>query len=190
MTGQLPELDGIHGKVTLDLLLNSFFRGRGPKDAHSSVLLTRFVVLVDQAVREYNLAREKLQEYNSTPPNHISPLLQASGHIENCIGALRRALRFVHRIRRDERGPPIDRDTAREVRSTERWVATARDAVEHMDEWIMDGRVPDGATVAPLIEADHIELAGSVVSFHELGAAIVLLHGLAERLAEWVDARP
>lgn len=184
---ELPELAGLHTKVTLNYLLNTFFRGRGPRKLRTSILVRRFIILVDQVVHEYGLARERLTEYHTTSAHVLSPLLRASGHVENCLNALRRALRFAKAIRRDRDGPPVPKAVAAILQIAYDRVTPLRNAAEHMDELILAGKLPDGAAMVPVLQNGQIELAEATIEFGELRTWVVAVHNVAVAFADWRD---
>lgn len=182
----LPDLSHLNEKVSLPHILNVFFRGAGAEDQTTRVLITSYIRLVDKTVLEYALARDHLAEYYASPRNTISPLMRASGHMENCLNALIRAVRFAERIRRSKTGPTVDRVAAVRLTKAGRELVDIRNSVEHMEKMLIDGKLEEGAAVAIVIHDGQIELAGHTARFDDLARWVEALHALA---VEWSDYR-
>ena len=150
------------------------------------MLLTSYIRLVDKTVHEYELARRCLEAYASTPRNVISPLMYATGHMENCLNTLTRALNFADQIRRTRAGPILDRVTATRLRKFRDEIVELRHAIEHVEEMLVAGKLDDGAAVAIVLYEGQVELGGHTVQFADLAKGIEALHELA---VEWSDFR-
>lgn len=182
----LPDLSHLDEKVSLSHLLNVFFRGAGAEDQPTQTLITSFIRLVDKTVLEYTLVGDRLSEYDASPRNTISPLIRATGHMENCLNALIRAVRFAERIRRGKTGPAVDRVVTPRLKNAYNELVGIRNSVEHMEEMLIHGELEEGAAVAIVLEDDQIELAGHTVRFEDLASWVEILHDLA---VEWSDYR-
>ena len=104
-TCEMPEIPETYGKTLLTHLLNVTFARGGSSDFAAAAYSSNFIRLSDLAIQEYKLARESLIEYVNSPNNVFSPLFAATDHLEQCIHALRRALRFA----RHKNGPRLPR---------------------------------------------------------------------------------
>ena len=179
VAGDIPDLSHLDHKISLGLILSALTGGTTVKHPVSSVVLRAYVRLVDKAVREYQLARSELHSYRDTPGHVISPLFHAIGHMENCVNALLRALRFADVLRRDKHAPPISRTTATRLRKATDALTGVRHAMEHMDERLATGQVQEGAAVALILGPNRLELADRSIEWNELVLWIEMVHSLA-----------
>jgi hypothetical protein len=176
----MPDLSEESDKKILFHLLNVFFTGGGPSDYQAAAFSRNFIRLCDQATKEYELARQALMEQVSTPNNVMSPLFQAAGHFEQCISAIRRAIRFS----RHKKGPRLPRTEVLSDR-VEKKLRDMRDAIEHTDSRIRKGQIVDGDPIMLMVKSDSIELGGVEIYYDELARWIKQLNGLAEVVARY-----
>lgn len=175
---EMPDLSGEPDKKILDHLLNVFFRGAGPKDWRAAVFSRNFVRLCDLATREYELARASLVEQVNTPNNVMSPLFRAVGHFEQCLFALRRALRFA----RHKKGPKLHPSDVLSKIVTKR-LRDIRDAIEHTDERIRKDQISENEPIMLVVKSDSVELGWNEIYYNELAEWIRALNKLAEFVA-------
>lgn len=143
--------------------------------------------LVDKSIREYRAASECLDAFvadRATPrPEFLGPaetvsvaaqreIMRAVDHLENCIDAARRALRFVHtnafRAATKSAVPELITELNRPIRGI-------RDAIQHAERDLDKGKVEPGDPVFVAVTSDAAYLGGEVVLFGELGALISVL---------------
>jgi hypothetical protein len=181
---EMPDLSALDGKLILNQALNTMFRRAGPSDRLAKALWLNYVRLVDQTLWEYKAARESLQEYVETPNNVISPLFRTIAHLEACINTTWRAIRFARRMRRNKNSPRIDKlpvlsDTVASQ------IDKLRNAIEHLENKILNGAIAEGEPTTLIAKSDGIELAGIEIFYLELANWIKELHSLAESIIDY-----
>jgi len=181
----MPDISDLTDINTLGLMLNVIFRKAGPTDYQARALWTNYVRLVDQVVREYNAARKELQLYVNTPNNVMSPLFVCTGHFESCITTMKRAIVFARRMRRHKNGPQIGKYEV--LASSGKKIVDLRDAIEHLDEDILKGNIPQGSSILLKVNSDSLELAGNEIFFSDLAKWIRELHKIASELIDYRD---
>ena len=176
----MPELPEGSDKTFLADILNVVFTRGGPSDFAAAAYSRNFIRLCDLAIREYMLAREALIEYINTPNEVMSPLFHAVGHLEQCIHAMRRAIRFA----RNKQGPRLPR---MDVISSdvESRIRNIRNAIEHTDERIRKGRIQKGEFLMLGVKSGSIELEGKEIYYSELAKWLKQLKQLAEYMASY-----
>ncbi len=161
-----------------------------PKWLNTFVLRTIFQLNLDPRVRTYlfsflrraegacdayRQARQHLIEYIETPRNTISPYFRALGQFEICISQSYQALELIaslmsQKIFESGSGAPEEKLQIVYVDS------------KHMDRMIHGGKLPETAPTGVWLTNSAIESARAVLSFGELHAILMQLHGLAEKL--------
>lgn len=185
----MPDLDGVFRKSVLTLVLSHAFTAGGPGTRTFRALHLGFVRCVDKALEDYQLARTALTTWTERPENSVlSPLMRAIGHMENCLTATQRALRFARPLL--EQGvlqaaaaPAALSDDARKR------IKAVRDASEHMDERILDGRVPDGGLNTLWMAESYLELDSVRIGYDELATWLQELQRLAQIVAAYRESR-
>lgn len=176
----MPKLPESYGKTFLTLLINVAFTNGGSSDFAAAAYSRNFVRVCDLAIQEYTLAREALIEFINTPNNIMNPLFVATGHLEQCIHAMRRAIRFA-RHKNGARLPRID-----VISSNVEWkIQNMRDAIEHTDERIRKQEIQQGEFLMLAVKSDSIELDGKEISYTELAEWLKQLHDLSEVIATY-----
>lgn len=180
----MPIMDDIHSKNTLSLILNGFFGGAGPKDKVARGLWINYVRIVDQAIYEYHLAREKMEEHINTDNNVFSPLLRCSTHLENCIACIRKAIRFARAIRKNQAAPYIPRmDLLSD--SGSRKIMRTRNILEHLEEKLINGELNDEGTIMVAPQEKHLIVGTTAISYDELSSWLNDLFHLAEAIKDY-----
>jgi hypothetical protein len=131
----LPSLETLNHRLAEQRLIRRMIFGpeSTPQLEH---LANGFVRRVDQAIVEYELARQAL---TSDAGSEIQAHYRAEYHLETCISALRRAMRFLATMhkRKAQIGslPVVDPEHELLPRtSSAKRIVKVRDALEHMDE--------------------------------------------------------
>ncbi len=183
---QMPDLSSLTTPVMLAYILNITLRGAGVSDYTARVYLTGFIRMVDKAIFEYEAARIAVEQYVASQ-NKTSLMFRAIAHLETCVNSTRRALKFVERMKQYQAAPNIDGAVQAALSSYGRAIPKIRNAIEHMDEWIADGKIREGDPVALIVseQGDAISIAGERVSFQTLAALLRRLHALAMELADY-----
>ena len=178
-----PSLADLGSNLTLALVINTIFRGRVPGDRRSETLMVGFVRIVDKAVREYEACRTALHASRAGGRRSFGKLLEAVASMESCVNALARAHLYVGALRSYRRGPRISRHTAALSTGARNRIRNLRDAIEHMDERILAGKLAEEEPVALLLDGGCVALGTTRVSFGEMAGWLRGLHGLAFALA-------
>ena len=182
----MPDLSGLNSKVILTLMLNSIFRGTKTTDAHESALVSSYVRLTDKSLLAYQSTRSALLEYVNAPSNRpLSALFRAIDYMETCVGSMKRALLFANAIA-DRNGQLVSPNHPLLASDAFPRLKKIRNAIEHMDERIADGKAGPGtsAPMALLVKSDNIELSGEEISYQDLSQWLTQLHQIAEDLVK------
>lgn len=182
----MPDLSGLFRKNILTLILSQVFTGSGPKELHPSIFLNVFVRVADKALEDYELARLAFLEFvNRSDNNVMSPLFRAIGHMENTLGSLERASKFVNRLLEDEKVSKeiLEMDFMR--RDSQKRLSKIRNATEHMDDRVIKGAVGEGDLNTLWLDEQHMELQDTKVEYSELAKWLSEIHLLASNLATY-----
>ena len=179
-TCEMPKLPDNFGKTLLSHILNVTLSSGGPSDYVAAAYSINFIRSSDLAIQEYNLARKALVEFIETPNNVMSPLFLTIGHLEFCINAMRRAIRFS----RHKHGPKLPRIDVISSNVSYR-IRNIRDAIEHTDERIRDEKIVQGKFLMLAVKSDGIELEGKEILYSELAEWLKQLHELSSIVAAY-----
>ena len=182
----LPDLAPITHTTMLNYILNSTLRGAGAHDQKTSAYLRGFILVTDKAIFEYQAARAALQEFIKTR-NRMSLYIRTCAHLETCIHSIRRALRFVDRLRKTI-GHVLERADWKAIQSHVDLRRETRDVFEHMDDEIAAGRsTADGYLIALALsrEGDAVSVGHFTISFSRIAMLLKRMHALAELLADY-----
>lgn len=183
-TCEMPELPEKYGNTFLTHLLNVVLAAGGPSDFAAAAYSRNFIRLSDLAIQEYKLARKSLIEYENTPNNVFSPLFVATSHLEQCISALRRAIRFA----RHKNGPRLPKMDVISAKTAYR-IINLRGAIEHTDERLQKGQIRQGEFLMLAVKSNGIELDNKEISYSELADWLTQLQTLAEQVATYRENR-
>lgn len=177
----LPDLSQLDSELTANYLRSIAFRGSFPPGT-AQALVTTFVRSVELALRRYADAWVQFEE--SVARNSLRAYLRGVSELEVTFIVLHRAMRLAAAIvRSDETLVPNGHIPTRDERERLRIM---RDAIEHNDQPILDGRAGRDETLALFVreEDSTIDTRGSpyVVTHAELGAWLTQLHQLAVTL--------
>lgn len=181
-----PELSAGTSTLRKQLELGMVFHARQvPPSPGTARLLMTYVITTDKAAREYMAGCRRVQDH-MTAGGGIQAFVEGVGHFENCINALKRALRVLGRLGTQHDGPEIDRTIRKLAQSQAKTITDLRDAIEHMDaDIVSDAGLPEGAphlltidkTGANLEIGTHrisvAGLHGTVRALHSAGLAII-----------------
>ena len=171
---------GLRGKRQLGRLL----KVHGPPTTRGLQIADGYVRLVEKAVLEYEASRTSLTAF--LQKGSVDALFRAQDHLESCIQSTHRAISYLDQLRRlGFRKPdgtpfvprPRDLDVLRaSVRSKIRRV---RDAIEHLDEDIIRGAIPEDDDVGIRVTFESARLAGFEILYVDLASWIKSLHQFA-----------
>jgi hypothetical protein len=147
-----------------------------------------YVRLVEKAVLEYQESRTKLVAFlvDGTADREY----RAQDHFESCVQSLHRAMEYLEHLRRFgyKRGdgtPFIPRPREVEVLrdSIRAQVRDMRDAVEHLDRDILEGRLPETAKVGIHLGWEKATLGSLTLDYAGVAKWITQLHEYAALLS-------
>jgi hypothetical protein len=187
-TCAMPDLSLISHKTMLDYILNATFRGAGAQDQKVSAYLRGFILVTDKAIFEYQAARAALQEFVISR-NKISLYIRTCAHLETCIHSVRRALRFVDRLK-PSIGHVLDRADWKVIQRQVDSIRAPRNILEHMDDEIATGRfTADGYLIALALSpnGDAASIGNFTITFTRLSMLLKRLHALAKLLSDYRD---
>jgi hypothetical protein len=177
-SNEMPDLgDRYSDTLLLQYIATSGYESLTPELHSFTVNIAR---LGDKAVREYRYASACLTAFVDAPgvdsvAGHTF-LLRATDHLENCIDAIRRAEGFLSSRGFQSVSTPDQRDVLRKLHSG---VRRLRNAIQHAERDIDNGRVAEGEPVWPAATTYGVFFAGKLVVYAELAALIVHLWELA-----------
>ncbi len=173
-----------------DTVLNIFI-GRWRQDLDQVWFYAHNLIrIVDKAVFEYEEARSSYLQQVATLRDGallpLSALFRSVAHMETCIHSVRRALRFIDRLKSHKGSPAIPRTTRKIINSYTKAFVDIRDIVEHMDEMIADGRFVRGRMPMLMLtqSGDGVSIADKSIQFDALASLLRELKKLAKELSE------
>lgn len=168
--------------------MSKVFAGTGYPDPKADSLLTMLVRMTDKSVLEYEQARACLTEYVDerllpSPGRegvfHVSPLIHACDHLENCVDSLKRAYRFAEALLRS----PVARNLTKSdlPREADRVrVTRLRDRIQHNDEVILNGE--PGDPIGIRVHGDSVDMGDDSISYVELARWLERMSQLSAKL--------
>ncbi len=185
-TNEMPNLLRPDTKLSLNVAFNATFRAAGPLNRKARALWINYVRLVDQLIWEYEAARDALQDYVDTPNTTLSPLFRAIAHMETLVNTMRRAILFARRMRRHKDSPQIEKLNVLSGNAGDR-IVEIRNAIEHLENKILEGKITQGEPTTLLVQSDRIELLAHEIFYRELADWAIELHDLAIQLSDYQD---
>jgi hypothetical protein len=184
----MPGLDhlevSLRSKRELGQLLGVHAQPRG----RARQIADGYVRFVEKTVLEYREARTHLIRFLAE--GTVDDLHRAQDHFESCIQSLHRALIYVERLRgfgykRGDGTPFIPRPRELEVlRDTVRTpVRAMRDALEHLDNDILDGTLPEDSPAGPHLGWEVATLGALTLRYADVARWIEQLHEFATLLS-------
>ena len=168
--------------------MNKCYRGGGPTDLTVYALWVNFIRLVDVSVREYELARRRI---DGKSPN-LPRINVATGHFESLLSTLKRAIAHLKALR-SHRDAPTSLKRLLPGRSkvlsgsVEKRVTGMRDAIQHLDEKVIKGAIHKGEPVCLVPEIQGVRLGNFNISYQELASWIQELHHLAGEVTHYKE---
>ena len=101
-----------------------------------------------------------------------------------CILALRRALRYAHH----RKGLRLPRGVVNS-RKTRKIVTSMRDAIEHTDARLQNGKIAERDPIMLMVKSDRMELGGVIILYDDLAAWLHELNQLAGQVAAYNPGR-
>ena len=182
----MPDLSALFRQNTLTAMLAHVFNAAGPRTIRTGILLRTYVRVVDKALEDYELSRVTFAEFVSRTSNDsLSRLFRATGHMENCLGSIDRAVRFAKRLSEEAELSGVIPPLSVTKRATVRRIAILRNGTEHLDARVIAGTISEGDLSAVWMDEEYLELEGVRVEYIELGSWLSELHALAVSLAHF-----
>jgi hypothetical protein len=155
-------------------ILSTIFRVR--LEPKTRAYLFNFLRRAEGAIDAYRTACAAVREYVSTPRNVITPYFRSLSHFEICLSQAYQAYELLARasgetIYNQGDGSPEERLQMLYVDS------------KHMDRMISGDKLPPEATAGVWITNTGLSSARASLSFAELHAILLNLHGLAQKLS-------
>jgi hypothetical protein len=183
---EAPDLSGFHGPIVNQYWMSVLFHRAGSDDDVARAYVHNLIHATDKAIREYNAGRATLLEYAGSR-DRAALLIEGLGRFETCINSAKRALRFVDRLAAHPVGPEVDRAVRHLLESYGHCLTPLRDAIEHMDNFVVSGELPPGANQILGVDHDgrYLEIADHRLPFHDLANLLRRLHSLASECARF-----
>lgn len=183
---RLPDLSSLDHKNALAIMLNAVIGRQGITAHPGRPFLVSLTRLTDKSILAYQRAAAALEEWNSTPLNHLSPFVHATDHMEDLVVSLHRAFLFAERLRRDRMVPPIDKSRLPTAVHRER-LRKLRDAITHTDKLLAKGEISSDEPFMLMVLNDGLTLGGVKVTYEELAGWLRALHDLVKELNAHVE---
>lgn len=183
---KMPDLSDIELSAVNTYLLSSLV-GENKGVSEDFELYRRSLVrLIDKAIIEYNEVRNVIEQQIADKDGTIY-IASIINHLENCINSTKRSFNFLDKIRRHKDAVPLDKIIVRYLRAHQNTLRHIRDAVEHADDDIQNGKITKGKTIALSVSQDASEIVVFEYSFSTNDLAVVLrnLHQLALKIAKY-----
>jgi hypothetical protein len=187
----VPDLSGLQ-QHSSRLALRRAFQNSGPKDLGAYALVLNATRLSDLAIREYEQGRSMLVSLVTETGAGLDYAVAASGHFETCLSALHRALRHLDALRRFKPAPVelkrlIPVDLVERNRTIAREVSDLRDAILHLDERIIKGKLSQGEALCLLPTKEGLELGAHQLPFELLAKWLRRLHDCSSCVADFSE---
>ena len=169
-----PNLSIEYNKWLNHFILNSAFKYKLENPIRRN--LFNFVRKTQNAIISYEIGKNSLDEYLMSPRNTISPYFISLFQFENCIGQCYEASRFIKAILNGEK--LFDTDDGSVLSK----INNIHNTSKHMDERIINGKMPEAATIPIWISNDGIEIKDIVLKGTELSEYLIDSYNLSEKL--------
>lgn len=169
------------GDDYVDTLLWQYFTASESLDGDLHSLAVNLARLSDKAIWEYRAARDDLTVFLRTRrgverlKGHTR-LLRATGHLENCIDAIRRAESFFYTSAFKSVTTAENREMLQDLH---RSVRKIRNSIQHAEERFAEGRIPEGDPLFPAMTSDCLYFAGEYIPYAEIAALAMIVWQLA-----------
>jgi hypothetical protein len=184
----MPSLDHLEGSLRSKRDLGKLLGLHAQPSNRGRQIADGYVRLVEKAVLEYQAARAKNIAFIAD--GLVDDMYRAQDHFESCIQSLHRAILYLERLRsmgyqREDGGPFIPRPRDLEILRSlaKKAIQDMRDAAEHLDIDILNGKLSDNATVGIHLGWDKASLGTLQISYTDLARWIGQLHELAALLS-------
>jgi hypothetical protein len=166
-------------------MLGNLISVHGPASKHGKQIADGLVRLIEKTTLEYEAARDKFVLY-MCDNGEFDHYCRAQDHFESCIQSLHRSICYLDRLRRlglrQANGSsfvPKPREIKVLGEEVKGRVRKMRDACEHLDKDIIDGKLGEDADVAIHLGWQGIDLTAITISYAELASWIEQIHHFA-----------
>ena len=180
----MPDLSHLNNPLTLSLIFKALIFKAGYANPIAQALWTHYVRRMSQSVGEYIRARRTLDEFVSGSGHGVLPLFQATAHMETCVRAIRRAVRFARRLRKQRDFPHAGELAVLSDFVSQRLDAlqTAMDALEQAT---LNREIDAETPMMLMVKQDGIQAGESAISYIEIAAWLEDLCQLATFLTDY-----
>jgi hypothetical protein len=185
---QMPSLSDLDPSLRGKRLLGRIMGVHGPSTPRGLQIADGYVRLVEKTLLEYESARKEMLSFMAD--GALDSYLRAQDHFETCVQSLHRAIIYLDRLRRmglrrSDGTHFVPRPSELEVlnQGVIRQVRDIRDACEHLDEDIINGKILEDAEVAVHLGWKCASLADKDICYHDISRWIIQLHHFAVPLS-------
>jgi len=187
---KMPALSGLDMPLVSRLLLQVFI-GEPGMSQKAALYRRNFVRLVDKALREHHEARQAILAQIAEakrPAKEMAEhgrqifMLEFTDHMENCINAISRLFKLLQSIKSEKNGAPaLPRRLRKLVETKNIDITKARDAVEHIDEFIQKDKIASDEPIMLAVTEndDGVMIANYEIKFEELAMVLKKMHEIA-----------
>ncbi|MDX2424767.1 MAG: hypothetical protein QNK15_00780 [Cycloclasticus sp.] len=184
----MPSLDHLETSLRSKRELGKLLGVHAQPSGRAGQLADGYVRLIEKTILEYKEARRSLIAFlTDGTADHLH---RAQDHFESCIQALHRALNYLDRLRKfgyklQDGMPFIPRPRELEVlrETVKKPVRCMRDALEHLDEDILNGVLSEDSPAGPHLGWDTAMLGTHKLSYADVAQWIEQLHKFAALLS-------
>ena len=178
--------------LAMQLLLVTGFIGDGTLGRGAALARREIIRLVDKTVNEYGYARAAIFAQIAEANRSVEEMQKGrkvymfnfTDHMENCINAIRRLLRLMEILRKDQSAPQQDRTSRRLVEANQNALIDVRNVFEHLNDAIVGNEIEDGCPVMLCLGDDQtsVRIGKHNLTFASLVSVIKSLHSEATAL--------
>jgi hypothetical protein len=180
----MPSLGQLEAGLRGKRLLGRLLKVHGPPTKRGLQIADGYVRLVEKAVLEYEDSRTSLTAF--LQKGVADAWFRAQDHLESCIQSTHRAISYLDQLRRlgfrkPDGTPFVPRPRDLEVLGApvRTQIRRVRDAIEHLDEDIIRGAIPEDDDVGIRLSFEAATLAGFQILYVDLAKWIKALHRFA-----------
>lgn len=185
----MPDLAALAGAPPyVEGSLRYVFQGTGPQDGAALAQANGLRLNTDKPILDYQAARAEVTGYLESG-NGIVSVMRSGLHLQGCLVAAWRALRFADRLRRVRDAPGVlSRTNYTRIERRLDGLKDLRNAIEHMEEKV-DDQIGEAALPRLNDRASEFRLLEAVVSTEDLSNLVGGLHELCREASSWNPPR-
>jgi hypothetical protein len=185
---RMPSLSDLESSLRGKRLLGRIMGVQSPSTPRGLQIADGYVRLVEKTILAYESARKEMLSFMAD--GALDSYCRAQDHFETCVQSLHRAIIYLGRLRRmglhqSDGTPFVPRPSELEVlnQGVIKQVRDVRDACEHLDADIINGKIPEDAEVAVHLSWKCASLAGKDIDYQDISRWIIQLHHFAVPLS-------